>query len=562
MNHEHEQGHATSTAATAATNDNDTDVPGQTSRSALLRKRDHAVASGLVQRKARDAHGVADGPEHAVAAASSTSSSPLPDTLMRKFESSLGADLSGVRTHIGDASARAAEAREGAATDGGQHAADASVADDSAKASGPDAATQHKVQRKASEGDAVDVHQAAALGISGSGGPLPHLDAIQRSFGRHDVSQVQAHTDGAAAAGAAAMGAEAFATGDHVAFRHSPSLHTAAHEAAHVVQQRGGVHLKGGVGQVGDPYEQHADSVADRVVQGVSAEALLDQVAGHTKGGGGNVQRKTRHKVTQIGKTRFLQLCGLCTTVIMRADGRMEAWLASIANAYATAWTTHTALLKDQDRSNRLAGNLILGAALAFIPGGVAGVVGASMRKLTKSDFLIDGIKELTMWGLRGNAAVEHVPAMEAFPTDPLQWQNQATTRIKLEFDVVSARLEKWQRKAIHNDPNFVMNFDPLTAIEAALKVNRKPIVELEPVDSSSYADHFERAFWKRWLTKFAYSAEMSSTKVGTHVSKTENNGKQIKRRCEELGVDWRQYAKVSEDRVDRAAREKSGWHR
>ena len=57
-------------------------------------------------------------------------------------------------------------------------------------------------------------------------------------------------------------------------------LHIAAHEAAHVVQQRGGVQLKGGVGEVGDAYEQHADQVADAVVQGKSAEALLDPYAG------------------------------------------------------------------------------------------------------------------------------------------------------------------------------------------------------------------------------------------------------------------------------------------
>jgi hypothetical protein len=40
-----------------------------------------------------------------------------------------------------------------------------------------------------------------------------------------------------------------YATGNHVAFKGAPNLHTAAHEAAHVVQQRGGVQLKGGVGQ-------------------------------------------------------------------------------------------------------------------------------------------------------------------------------------------------------------------------------------------------------------------------------------------------------------------------
>jgi len=124
------------------------------------------------------------------------------------------------------------------------------------------------------------VHQAAAAAIRGPGGRLPFLDQIQRAFGRHDVSHIVAHTDDAAAAGARAMGAEAFASGHHVAFAGAPSLHTAAHEAAHVVQQAGGVQLRGGVGAVGDRYEHNADAVADAVVRGASAEPLLDPFAG------------------------------------------------------------------------------------------------------------------------------------------------------------------------------------------------------------------------------------------------------------------------------------------
>src|SRR5262249_9399733 len=67
-------------------------------------------------------------------------------------------------------------------------------------------------------------------------------------------------------------------------FHDAPDLHTAAHEAAHIVQQRAGVHLKGGVGQSGDAYERHADEVADLVVQGKPADRALDKMAG---GGGG-----------------------------------------------------------------------------------------------------------------------------------------------------------------------------------------------------------------------------------------------------------------------------------
>jgi hypothetical protein len=121
---------------------------------------------------------------------------------------------------------------------------------------------------------------------------MPHLSAIQRAFGRHDVSGIQAHVGGPATEATQAIGAEAYASGNHIAFGGVPDLHTAAHEAAHVVQQSGGVQLKGGVGAAGDPYEHHADQVADAVVSGKSAEALLDTHAGGSSRGDYAVQRK------------------------------------------------------------------------------------------------------------------------------------------------------------------------------------------------------------------------------------------------------------------------------
>ncbi|MFO0745067.1 MAG: DUF4157 domain-containing protein [Myxococcota bacterium] len=147
------------------------------------------------------------------------------------------------------------------------------------------------VQMKGGGPAAGDVHAAAERGTAGAGGSLPHGDKIQAAFGRHDVSGVQAYTGGAAREASDAMGASAYASGDKVAFAGGPDLHTAAHEAAHVVQQRAGVSLYGGVGQSGDRYEQHADQVADAVVQGKSAEPILDTMAGGG-GGGASVQRR------------------------------------------------------------------------------------------------------------------------------------------------------------------------------------------------------------------------------------------------------------------------------
>jgi hypothetical protein len=134
------------------------------------------------------------------------------------------------------------------------------------------------VQRKAT-GAAPDdhdhVHEAAQRGVAGGGSALPHLDVIQRAFGPHDVSKIQAHTGDAAARSSTEIGARAYATGNHVAFAGVPDLRTTAHEAAHVVQQRAGVHLKGAVGDTGDAYERNADEVAECVVRGESAADLL-----------------------------------------------------------------------------------------------------------------------------------------------------------------------------------------------------------------------------------------------------------------------------------------------
>jgi len=149
---------------------------------------------------------------------------------------------------------------------------------------------------------ATDVHAVAARGVATPSSPLPFADQIQRSFGAHDVSAIQAHTGGDAAASAQAMGARAYATGPHVVLGDGADLHTVAHEAAHVVQQRGGVQLAGGVGQSGDVYERHADAVADRVVAGESAAELLGAPAPAMNRGGGVQHKLVKGNHTTVGQ--------------------------------------------------------------------------------------------------------------------------------------------------------------------------------------------------------------------------------------------------------------------
>lgn len=127
---------------------------------------------------------------------------------------------------------------------------------------------------------AATVHREAKRGLDGASEPLPHGDRIQSAFGQHDISHIRTRTGGAAESANRRIGALAFASGSRIAFRQAPDLHLAAHEAAHVVQQRAGLSLPGNVGQHGDRWERHADRVADAVVSGRSAEPLLDDMAG------------------------------------------------------------------------------------------------------------------------------------------------------------------------------------------------------------------------------------------------------------------------------------------
>lgn len=128
-------------------------------------------------------------------------------------------------------------------------------------------------------GNAARAQHIAQQATSGGGGPYPYLDTIQQSFGEFDIGGISAHLGGAAEASAAELGAEGYAFGDSVVLASSPSLRVAAHEAAHVVQQRAGNAPSSGMGEAGDQYERFADRVADAVVSGRDASALLRQVA-------------------------------------------------------------------------------------------------------------------------------------------------------------------------------------------------------------------------------------------------------------------------------------------
>jgi Domain of unknown function (DUF4157) len=138
-----------------------------------------------------------------------------------------------------------------------------------------------KPAERATQNDASPqaIQQAAAQGRGTPTTSLPHAHHLQQAFGHHSIHNIQAHLNPRARASAQAMQATAFASGEHIVFANTPDVHTVAHEAAHVVQQRAGVRLPTHVGTEEDRYEQQAEAVAKRVAAGRSAQDLLDRLS-------------------------------------------------------------------------------------------------------------------------------------------------------------------------------------------------------------------------------------------------------------------------------------------
>jgi Domain of unknown function (DUF4157) len=116
--------------------------------------------------------------------------------------------------------------------------------------------------------------------VGSSGRPLdPGVRSSMESALGHDFGDVQVHNDGAAAASAKSVQAQAYTVGNHVVFgegRYQPETNegrrTLAHELTHVVQQRtgpvDGTDSGGGI-RVSDPadrFEREAAANAERIV--------------------------------------------------------------------------------------------------------------------------------------------------------------------------------------------------------------------------------------------------------------------------------------------------------
>jgi hypothetical protein len=256
----------------------------------------------------------------------------------------------------------------------------------------------------------------------------------------------------------------------------------------------------------------------------------------------------------EMDAQKFINLASGANTVVDNAYKAAKLWMLGLCIAYGTAYKRHTDALEDQAESDQLAADLILGAALAFVPGGLGGLAGAAMKRKQAGDFLIDGVKDLTKYGLRSGAQVgvnQAFPSggggLSAFPTDPREWRNEVETSVEAESLQVGLHLQAWQRMAIAEDPTFALNFDPMAAVNSALSISGQTPGSLPKVDQTRTADDFERGMWMQWLVSFGYRivtvrhnyVTLPYVSIGRDKDMVLDNArKKVVDRCEALGLD------------------------
>jgi hypothetical protein len=248
-------------------------------------------------------------------------------------------------------------------------------------------------------------------------------------------------------------------------------------------------------------------------------------------------------------KQQFLNSCSEATTTVLAADLSFSAWLSGIAIAYSDAWKTHTDFIKAMGSQAKLAQDILLGAALAFIPGAMGGVlsdvmkmsikannetwlvaavrsnlpaVADVMRDLKAGTPTIDGVKDLAKWGWRNpdltGLTVPVNDAYKKFPADPLVWQNSVNERVKTELANVTRLIVSWEHAVNTNDKRFVCDFDPAKKVRKALYFVPKTIGPVGPVavditnqvqiDTPGVSKFFQAGFLTTWIDKCVAKAK------------------------------------------------------
>jgi hypothetical protein len=233
---------------------------------------------------------------------------------------------------------------------------------------------------------------------------------------------------------------------------------------------------------------------------------------------------------TPESKTKFLENCNIASGRLTVAQLVFTRFLSSISIAYGRAFDSHNALVKainDIQTSGDKAADLILGQfltlSLAFVSGGIGGVIGDTMKKAGEDVFIVDAIKDLAKFSIKGvgGAAIGVLAdggrnaQIDGMPQSPAEWQNSVNERITDELSLVAKSIDEWRTAVTKDDASFDAGFDPAVEVDECLVLKPSqgppvPLANLPEVNKDQLQNQFEQGWLVAWLPKATFAGGKS----------------------------------------------------
>jgi hypothetical protein len=214
----------------------------------------------------------------------------------------------------------------------------------------------------------------------------------------------------------------------------------------------------------------------------------------------------------------FINKCAEALGYIVGESLLAQSFVEALGVAYFEAYQRHSDVLKDAAADKKLANEVFLDAALAFIPGGGIGGGIAKCLKGWEGGFIVDGLKDIIKtnsdkFGKKGIEAI-HGEGVDINPdaTNPARFRGDLMARVTAEFGKVATILNAWQHLA--NDPDTppdAIAFDPVPLIKEQLKISGQTAEQLRtPLDPADprCSRIMEKGMWQEWMTTKTWTEE------------------------------------------------------
>jgi len=208
----------------------------------------------------------------------------------------------------------------------------------------------------------------------------------------------------------------------------------------------------------------------------------------------------------------FLTRCGLAFHVLQQAELNFTVFLSSISIAYGRAFAAHDKLMSDIDATQRLAQDMLLGAALAFLGGPYAAVIAAVMQEVVGT-VISEGVKDLAKFAIRGPGgeairSLADQTTVTAMPASPLEWQNFKTKVVTSRLAAVHKIILGWEAAVTNDSSSFQAGFDPVEIVHSDLFLVGKggakfTLADLPTIDDAKGTQlqiAYQKGFLVGWL--------------------------------------------------------------